>query len=115
MADDELNHFRARVYTAVRAIPPGETRTYGEVSIAATGNNKAARAVGTALAKNPWPYAACHTSDGTLTDDRYVPCHRVVPKGWAPDKNGGYHDLCYLGSKDAGGVQLRRELMEENR
>jgi|MDSW01.1.fsa_nt_gb hypothetical protein len=110
MADAELTEFQARVYTAVRAIPPGETRSYGEVATAA-GNNKAARAVGTALAKNPWHYKACHTPEGTLTDDRYVPCHRVVPQGWAPDKGGGYADLHYLGERSSAGILLRRDLM----
>ncbi len=55
--------FQRSVWTALRAIPPGETRSYGDV---ATGLGKpgAARAVGRANALNPLAIV--------------VPCHRVV-------------------------------------
>lgn len=55
--------FHARVYDVARAIPPGVTRTYGEVA-RALGKPDAARAVGQALGRNPFPLI--------------VPCHRVI-------------------------------------
>lgn len=55
--------FNLRVYAIARAIPPGETSTYGEVA-RAMGEPGAARAVGKALGENPWPIV--------------VPCHRVL-------------------------------------
>jgi methylated-DNA-[protein]-cysteine S-methyltransferase len=62
----------ARIYRAVRAVPCGETVTYGEIArIVGT----APRTVGSAMAKNPTPIV--------------VPCHRVVAKtgmgGFSPD------------------------------
>jgi methylated-DNA-[protein]-cysteine S-methyltransferase len=62
----------ARIYRAVRAIPCGETVTYGEIARMV---GTAPRAVGSAMAKNPTPIV--------------VPCHRVVAKtglgGFSPD------------------------------
>lgn len=55
--------FQQAVWTALRAIPYGETRSYGEIA-AAIGNPKAARAVGSANNKNPILI--------------FTPCHRVV-------------------------------------
>jgi methylated-DNA-[protein]-cysteine S-methyltransferase len=55
--------FNARVYETTRAIPPGKTRTYGEIAHA-IGDASAARAVGQALGRNPFAIV--------------VPCHRVV-------------------------------------
>lgn len=55
--------FHLRVYAIARAIPPGDTSTYGEVA-RAMGEPGAARAVGKALGENPWPIV--------------VPCHRVL-------------------------------------
>lgn len=54
--------FADLVRDAVRQIPKGETRTYGEVA-AAIGRPGAARAVGTVMKGNY---------------DPTVPCHRVV-------------------------------------
>ena len=56
------NSFRDHVREAVRQIPKGETRTYGEVA-KAIGRPGAARAVGTVMKNNY---------------DPTVPCHRVV-------------------------------------
>jgi len=56
--------FQRRVWEALRAIPLGEVRTYGEVA-AAIGSPAAVRAVGGACGANPVPIV--------------VPCHRVVP------------------------------------
>jgi methylated-DNA-[protein]-cysteine S-methyltransferase len=64
--------FHRRVYKAARAIPPGSTRSYGEIAerIGAPG---AARAVGQALGRNPFAII--------------VPCHRVLGAG---GKVGGF-------------------------
>ncbi len=58
--------FDRAVLTAIRAIPPGDAWTYGEVA-AAIGKPGAARAVGGALGRNRVPVI--------------VPCHRVVAAG----------------------------------
>lgn len=55
--------FQQRVWKALRDIPYGETRTYGQIA-AAIGNPKASRAVGGACNKNPIIII--------------VPCHRVI-------------------------------------
>jgi methylated-DNA-[protein]-cysteine S-methyltransferase len=55
--------FQRKVWSLTRAIPRGETRSYGELAQQA-GSPGAARAVGQAMARNPWPIV--------------VPCHRVV-------------------------------------
>jgi methylated-DNA-[protein]-cysteine S-methyltransferase len=55
--------FQQRVWQALRAIPTGETRTYGQLA-AQLGNANASRAVGRANATNP----ICVI----------VPCHRVI-------------------------------------
>jgi len=56
--------FQQEVLRATARIPRGEVRTYGELA-AVVGRPRAARAVGTAMARNPVPLL--------------VPCHRVVP------------------------------------
>ncbi len=58
--------FEAAVWEALRTIPFGETRTYGEVA-AMIGTPGAARAVG----------GACHRNPLLLV----VPCHRVIGRG----------------------------------
>ncbi|MGH2381506.1 MAG: methylated-DNA--[protein]-cysteine S-methyltransferase [Candidatus Limnocylindria bacterium] len=70
-----LSAFDARVYDAVRAVPSGETVTYGEVA-GLIGSPGAARAVGGAMSRCPLFPA--------------VPCHRVVRatdgwSGWGAD------------------------------
>lgn len=57
--------FQLRVWQALRRIPVGETRSYGEVA-AMLGDAKAVRAVARSCATNPVSLA--------------VPCHRVVGK-----------------------------------
>ncbi len=64
--------FEQRVYEITRAIPPGETLTYGEIAIR-LGEPGAAREVGRALGANPTPII--------------VPCHRVLG---ASGKVGGF-------------------------
>jgi methylated-DNA-[protein]-cysteine S-methyltransferase len=69
---DRIPDFHRRVYDVTRAIPPGQTLSYGEVAekLDAPG---AARAVGQALGANPFPII--------------VPCHRVLGAG---GKVGGF-------------------------
>lgn len=55
--------FQLEVWNALVAIPPGETRTYGEIA-RAIGRPTAVRAVGQACGANPVGYV--------------VPCHRVL-------------------------------------
>jgi len=64
--------FHQHVYAIVRQIPPGQTRSYGQVA-ALCGDRQAARAVGQAMARNPFPII--------------VPCHRVLAAG---GKSGGF-------------------------
>jgi methylated-DNA-[protein]-cysteine S-methyltransferase len=64
----DVPEFARRVYAVTRAIPPGETFTYGEVA-ARLGMPGAAQAVGHALGRNPVPLI--------------VPCHRVLAAGGA--------------------------------
>jgi AraC family transcriptional regulator of adaptative response/methylated-DNA-[protein]-cysteine methyltransferase len=61
-----------RVWSALRQIPYGETRSYAELA-AAAGAPRAVRAVASACARNPVALV--------------VPCHRAVRKGGAL---GGY-------------------------
>lgn len=55
--------FQLRVWKEIQAIPPGTTRSYGEI---ARGVASASRAVGQACGANPVPLL--------------IPCHRVVRK-----------------------------------
>ena len=77
--------FERRVYALARAIPPGHTRTYGEIA-AEAGEPGAAQAVGQAMGRNPWPIV--------------VPCHRVVGAG---GKLGGF--------SATGGVKAKLRLL----
>lgn len=61
-----LPPFHKRVYEVARTIPGEATLTYGEVA-RRMGAPQAARAVGQALGRNPFPVV--------------VPCHRVVAAG----------------------------------
>jgi methylated-DNA-[protein]-cysteine S-methyltransferase len=72
-----IHAFNQRVYQLTRAIPRGETRTYGEIaaSLRASG---AAHSVAQAISHNPFMII--------------VPCHRVLEAGSYADKispNGG--------------------------
>ncbi|HET8580947.1 MAG TPA: MGMT family protein [Candidatus Paceibacterota bacterium] len=60
--------FAERVRAVVRAIPQGETMTYGQVA-AAAGHPGAARAVGSIMRRNYDPSVPCHRvirANGTL-------------------------------------------------
>ncbi len=74
--------FQNRVYLKTRLIPPGHTKTYGEIA-RAIGSPQASRAVGRALGQNPF---------GLL-----VPCHRVVA---ANGKPGGFSAFGGLSTKE---------------
>ena len=74
------------VYDAAVAIPPGETRTYGELA-RALGRPEAAQAVGQALGRNPWPIV--------------VPCHRILA---VDGRTGGF--------SAPGGVGTKLKLLE---
>ena len=58
--------FQARVYRELMKVGFGRLITYGELA-ARAGRPGAARAVGQAVGRNPWPV--------------FVPCHRVVAAG----------------------------------
>src|SRR5262245_3005311 len=82
---DDVPAFNRQVYVLARTIPPGQTRTYGELA-AELGDASAARAVGRALGENPFPIV--------------VPCHRVLA---AAGRAGGFSAY--------GGVATKRRLL----
>lgn len=75
------SEFHRRVCEAARAIPAGETLTYGELA-ARLGKPGAARAVGSVMARNALPII--------------VPCHRVLAAGGRP---GGFSAHGGVGTK----------------
>jgi methylated-DNA-[protein]-cysteine S-methyltransferase len=81
-----VDPFRRDVYAATREIPAGKTRSYGEVA-RAIGDPNAAREVGAALARNPFPII--------------VPCHRVVAANGA-----------LTGFSAPGGLATKRRMLE---
>jgi methylated-DNA-[protein]-cysteine S-methyltransferase len=76
--------FRRAVLEKLREVPRGQTVSYGELA-ARSGNPRAARAVGSACARNPIPIV--------------VPCHRVLP---GTGRLGNY----------GGGPERKRVLLE---
>lgn len=80
-----LSPFRVAVHRAARTLRPGETATYGELACLA-GHPGAARAVGRAMATNPFPLV--------------VPCHRILAAGGAL---GGF--------SMPGGLETKRRLL----
>ena len=50
-----VSEFQRAVYREALAIRPGFTKTYGDISRALALGPEGARAVGAALAANPWP------------------------------------------------------------
>lgn len=76
--------FQVAVWDALREIPYGQTRTYGQIA-EAVGNPKGSRAVG--LANNRNPIAI------------FIPCHRVIG---ADGTLTGY----------AGGLDVKRKLLQ---
>jgi methylated-DNA-[protein]-cysteine S-methyltransferase len=64
--------FEQRVWAAMRAIPCGQTRTYGEL---AETLDSGPRAIGRACGRNPIPIV--------------VPCHRILSRGGLGGYSGG--------------------------
>ncbi len=79
--------FQKDVWEALRSIPFGETRSYGDIA-KQLGNPKATRAVGAANGRNPIPII--------------VPCHRVI---------GSTGKLTGFG----GGLEMKARLLELER
>ena len=81
--------FHRKVYEVAREIPPGQTRTYGELA-RELGDPAVARAVGQAVGANPFA--------------PIVPCHRILAaSGFA----GGF--------SAAGGIKTKLRLLEIER
>ena len=80
-------HFQKLCWNALRRVPPGTTRTYGDHA-RAIGRPAAPRAVGAANGKNPIPIV--------------VPCHRVIGKDGSLTGFGG-------------GLDKKRWLLEHER
>ena len=83
---DRYNEFYRRVWTETYHIPRGKVGAYGQVARRIS-MPRAARAVGMALGKNPFPLI--------------IPCHRVVKS------NGD------LGGFSGGGIIMKRRLLEK--
>ena len=84
--DSAAPPFHRAVYAATREIPPGTTRTYGAIA-KRVGDPGAARAVGQALGRNPFPII--------------VPCHRVIA---ADGRLGGF--------TAQGGVNTKQRMLQ---
>lgn len=78
------SEFQKKVWSALRGIPYGETRSYKQIA-EAIGNENAARAVGMANNRNPIPII--------------IPCHRVIG---SDGKLVGY----------AGGIERKKYLLK---
>ncbi|NTW76585.1 MAG: MGMT family protein [Syntrophaceae bacterium] len=81
----KLTEFSAKVLKQTSKIPRGEVTTYSGLA-AKIGSPAAARAVGTALANNPFPLV--------------IPCHRIVR---ADGSLGGF----------GGGIKMKKELLDK--
>jgi methylated-DNA-[protein]-cysteine S-methyltransferase len=84
--DRGIDDFRRAVYAATRQVAPGTTRSYGEIA-RAVDRPDAARDVGVALSRNPFPII--------------VPCHRVVAANGA-----------LTGFSAPGGLATKRRMLE---
>jgi methylated-DNA-[protein]-cysteine S-methyltransferase len=73
-----ISPFFSAVYRAARLIPIGAVETYGALADKC-GSSKAARAVGSAMSRNPF---------GLI-----VPCHRVIGSGGRPGGFSAYGGL----------------------
>ena len=81
-----VSDFQEAVYRHAQEIKPGYKKSYGEIAKLMALGHEAARAVGVALATNPWPLI--------------VPCHRIVS---ASDKMTGF--------SAPGGVRTKTRLL----
>ncbi len=84
-----LTPYQRRVVEKCRAIPYGQTRSYGELALLA-GSPGAARAAGSTMATNRYGLV--------------VPCHRVINADGSPGRYG-----------TPGGTQVKRQLLELER
>jgi methylated-DNA-[protein]-cysteine S-methyltransferase len=84
-----ISPYQSRVYDVLSKIPHGKVTTYGLV---AKKLDSGPRAVGNAVATNPWPL--------------FIPCQRVVPSTLSI----GNYSIC--GSLGARGSATKRELLE---
>jgi methylated-DNA-[protein]-cysteine S-methyltransferase len=82
--DMEGTPFEKKVWSALRKIPYGKTRSYKDIA-KSIGHPKAFRAVGNANARNPIPLI--------------IPCHRVI------ESNGGLGGFGH-------GVKVKRRLLD---
>jgi len=73
-----LSDFSVKVLRQTCKIPRGKVATYSGLA-SKTGSARAARAVGTVMANNPFPIV--------------IPCHRVVRAGGFPGRYGGGTDM----------------------
>ena len=80
----EIASFYKKALTEVTKVPYGKTTSYGQIA-QQINSPKAARAVGTANARNPFPIV--------------IPCHRIITSN---GKLGGY----------AGGLKMKRYLLD---
>ena len=80
-----LSAFSAKALKQTFKIPCGKVATYSGLA-AKIGNPRAARAVGTAMANNPFPLI--------------IPCHRVVRADGSPGQFGG-------------GSEMKKQLLEK--
>lgn len=81
--------FQQKVWAALRSIPAGQTRTYGDV---ARQIGSSPRAVGNACRRNPVPI--------------FIPCHRVV----SANGSGGF-----MGSTSGQPMEIKHWLLEHER
>ena len=81
-----IGEFECEVYALTLKIPPGETKTYGDLA-RALGDVSLSRRVGQALGRNPFPIV--------------VPCHRVLGA-----------DGAMIGFSAPGGAELKRRLLK---
>jgi len=84
LALDQCHPFQRRVLLAEYSIPRGWVSTYGRIA-RHLGVSGGARAVGNALARNPFPII--------------IPCHRAIRSDW---ELGGFR----------GGIEMKRRLLE---
>jgi len=86
---ESVSSFQKDVCQMMEMIPKGRVTSYGRI---AKRINSGPRAVGTAVAKNPWPL--------------FIPCHRVVPA----DLEIGNYSIG--GTLSDYGCEAKRELLE---
>jgi O-6-methylguanine DNA methyltransferase len=86
---ESVSSFQKDVCQMMKMIPKGRVTSYGLI---AKRINSGPRAVGTAVARNPWPL--------------FIPCHRVVP---ATLETGNYS---IGGALSEHGCEVKRDLLE---